>query len=408
MSNSSLVDYIKLSPHYTRMTNKKNKKITIHHMAGNLSVEVCGAVFQTRQGSSNYGIGSDGRVGLYVDESNSSWCSSNQTNDRQAITIEVANDEIGGNWHVSDKALAKLIDLCVDICQRNDIECLNYTGDTDGNLTMHKWFAATACPGAYLESKFPYIANEVNKRLGVINKVIAEQGSKFKIGERVKLVSGAKYSNGKNIPSFVFRVTLYVREISGNYITISTLKSGAVTGVVHKKYLISLDNKEMSISPSPSTSTPTSKEENTDGLKVGDEVNLIVGAKYTTGKTVPNWIVKRTLYVRQVCSDGNVVVSIFKTGAITGTVSSKYLMKKTDTNIVVETNKSETTIDDFVVGDKVKLISGAKYINGRNVADFVFKKTLYVRGINGDNITISIYKTGAITGIVHKKYLVKC
>lgn len=81
-------------------------------------------------------------------------------------TIEVANDEYGGNWHVSDVALQKTIDLCVDICQRNGIKRLNYTGDTSGNLTKHEWFAKTDCPGPYLGSKFPYIADEVNKRLG--------------------------------------------------------------------------------------------------------------------------------------------------------------------------------------------------------------------------------------------------
>lgn len=168
MSNSSLVNYVKISPNSSNPRNNKIKKITIHHMAGNASVETCGNIFANpaRKASSNYGIGSDGRVGMYVEEKNRSWCSSSPENDNQAITIEVANDVVGGNWHVSDKALAKLIDLCVDICKRNGIEKLNYTGDKNGNLTMHKWFAATACPGPYLESKFPYIAKEVNKRLG--------------------------------------------------------------------------------------------------------------------------------------------------------------------------------------------------------------------------------------------------
>lgn len=167
MSNSKLVNYTKLSPNY----NKRNRKIdtiTIHHMSGNLSVETCGNVFASasRQASSNYGIDSNGRVGLYVDEANRSWCSSSPANDHRAVTIEVANDKCYGDWHVSDKALAKLIDLCVDICQRNDIKKLNYTGNTSGNLTMHQWFIATDCPGPYLKSKFPYIAEEVNKRLG--------------------------------------------------------------------------------------------------------------------------------------------------------------------------------------------------------------------------------------------------
>ena len=168
MSNSPLVNYVKISPNKNSPRNHKIDTITIHHMAGNLSVETCGNLFasSSRQASANYGIGSDGRVGMYVEEKDRSWCSSSGANDHRAITIEVANDQIGGQWHVSDTALEKLIELCADICKRNGIPKLNYTGDTKGNLTMHKWFTATACPGPYLESKFPYIAEQVNQRLG--------------------------------------------------------------------------------------------------------------------------------------------------------------------------------------------------------------------------------------------------
>lgn len=167
MSNSTLVDFTMISPNSTNPRKDKIRKITIHHMAGNLTVEQCGNGFasKARQASTNYGIGSDGRVGLYVEEKNRSWASSSPPNDNQAVTIEVANDVVGGNWHVSDKALAKTIELCTDICRRNGIEKLIFTGDKNGNLTMHKYFAATACPGPYLESKFSYIADEVNKRL---------------------------------------------------------------------------------------------------------------------------------------------------------------------------------------------------------------------------------------------------
>lgn len=177
MTNSTLVDFTMISPNSTNPRNDKIRKITIHHMAGNLTVEQCGKGFanKSRQASSNYGIGSDGRVGLYVEEKNRSWASSSPANDNQAVTIEVANDVVGGNWHVSDKALAKTIELCTDICKRNGIKKLNFTGDTSGNLTMHKYFAATACPGPYLESKFSYIADEVNKRLaGGIKRELTE------------------------------------------------------------------------------------------------------------------------------------------------------------------------------------------------------------------------------------------
>ena len=178
MSNSPLVSYTKLSPHYSAMTNKQNKKITIHHMAGNLSIETCGNVFSgSRQASSNYGIGGDGRIGMYVEEHNRSWASSSRANDQQSVTIEVANDGGAPNWHVSDKALAALIDLCVDICQRNGIEKLVYTGNSSGNLTRHDMFANTTCPGPYLGGKFPWIAEEVNKRLGVATPAVKPAAS---------------------------------------------------------------------------------------------------------------------------------------------------------------------------------------------------------------------------------------
>lgn len=170
MSNSRHVNYQKLSPNYSSRNGNKIKKITIHHMAGNLSIETCANVFASRSAgaSSNYGVGTDGRIGLYVEEVNRAWTSSNYANDAQAVTIEVANDSgmyKGGNWHVSDKALESTIKLCVDICQRNNISKLKYTGDASGNLTMHCFFANTDCPGPYLKSKFSYIATEVNKRL---------------------------------------------------------------------------------------------------------------------------------------------------------------------------------------------------------------------------------------------------
>lgn len=165
MSNSKLVDYTRLTKNCSTRTGKISK-ITIHHMAGNLSVEQCASVFSgTRQASSNYGIGTDGRVGLYVEEKNRAWTSSSRANDNIAVTIEVANSKAADPWPVSDAAYEKLILLCADICRRNGIEQLNYTGDTSGNLTMHCWFAATNCPGPYLKERFPEIARRVNALL---------------------------------------------------------------------------------------------------------------------------------------------------------------------------------------------------------------------------------------------------
>ena len=167
MSNSSLVFYTKLSPNCDHPRNHAIDKITIHHMAGDLSVETCGNLFanSSYEASSNYGIGSDGRVGLYVDEGDRAWASASPSNDNRAVNIEVANCATGGDWPVSNAAYSKLIDLCVDICQRNGIKALNYTGDADGNLTEHRMFVATACPGPYLHERMGRIAAEVNSRL---------------------------------------------------------------------------------------------------------------------------------------------------------------------------------------------------------------------------------------------------
>lgn len=201
MSNSSLISYTRISPNSSNPRNNQIKKITIHHMAGNLSVETCGRVFaaSSRRASSNYGVGTDGRIGMYVEERNRSWCSSSANNDNQAITIEVANDGGAPDWHVSDKALASTIDLCVDICKRNGIARLNYTGNADGNLTEHNYFSATACPGPYLKSKLPYIAQEVNKRLESGETDVDTSGTLYR-------VQAGAFSDKKNAESLADKI----------------------------------------------------------------------------------------------------------------------------------------------------------------------------------------------------------
>lgn len=175
-TNSSLVSYTKLSPNRTSPRNHVIDCITIHCMAGNLSIESCGNVFapSSRKASANYGIGSDGRIAMYVQEKDRSWASSNAANDHRAVTIEVANDG-GANtgWHVSDKAMTSLINLVTDICKRNNIKKLVWSTNKNNrikhlngcNMTVHRDFAAKACPGDYLYNKHPYIAEQVNARL---------------------------------------------------------------------------------------------------------------------------------------------------------------------------------------------------------------------------------------------------
>ena len=178
MSNSPLVSYTKISPNKSSPRNHKIDTVTIHCVVGQCSVEALGNVFApaSRQASSNYGIGYDGRIGMYVEEKDRSWCSSNAANDNRAITIEVASDT-KEPYAVNAKAYAALIDLLVDICKRNGIKELVWsTNKADRvnhkngcNMTVHRDYANKSCPGTYLYERHAQIASEVNKRLGSKN-----------------------------------------------------------------------------------------------------------------------------------------------------------------------------------------------------------------------------------------------
>lgn len=175
MSNSKLISYTKISPNRTSPRNHKIDTVTIHCVVGQCSVETLGNIFAptSRQASCNYGIGADGRIGMYCEEKDRSWCSSNAANDNRAITIEVASDT-KHPYAVNAKAYAALIDLLVDICKRNGIPRLVWsTSKADRvnhkngcNMTVHRDYANKSCPGEYLYSRHAQIASEVNKRLG--------------------------------------------------------------------------------------------------------------------------------------------------------------------------------------------------------------------------------------------------
>ena len=177
-TNSSLVSYTKLSPNHSGLRTHSIDRITPHCVVGQCSVETLGNIFlpTSRQASCNYGIGADGRIGMYVEEKNRSWCSSSNANDQRAVTIECASDTTEP-YAFKDVVYQKLITLCVDICKRNGKSKLLWLGDKDKTfayspkademvLTVHRWFANKSCPGNWMYARMGDLAEKVTAQLG--------------------------------------------------------------------------------------------------------------------------------------------------------------------------------------------------------------------------------------------------
>ena len=177
-TNSPMVSYTKLSPNHSGQRTHSIDRITPHCVVGQCSVETLGNIFYptSRQASCNYGIGPDGRVGMYVEEKNRSWCSSSAANDQRAITIECASDSTEP-YAFKDIVYRTLIKLCVDICKRNGKTKLLWLGDKTKTLnyspksnemvlTVHRWFANKSCPGNWMYSRMGDLAEKVTAALG--------------------------------------------------------------------------------------------------------------------------------------------------------------------------------------------------------------------------------------------------
>ena len=253
-TNSPLVTYTKLSPNHSGQRKHVIDTITIHCVVGQLSVETIGNIFAptSRQASSNYGIGKDGRIGMYVEEKNRSWCTSSSANDNRAITIEVASDT-KHPYAVNDKAYAALLDLVTDICRRNDIKKLVWStvkndrvNHLNGcNMTVHRDYANKSCPGDYLYNLHGEIAAEVNKRLGQTEAIDpkpitpAPVVSEIKEGDLVKIADNAVYYSGKSVPGWVKDKHWYVVEVEGDRVVIDDSEDGknAINSPINTKYL---------------------------------------------------------------------------------------------------------------------------------------------------------------------------
>jgi hypothetical protein len=222
-TNSPLVVYTRISPNRNSPRNQPITKITVHHMAGVCSVEDFGNIVASasREMSANYAIGNDGRIGLFCPESDRSWCSSSAWNDNRAITIEVSNSSVGGDWPIGTKAYNSLIKLCVDICKRNGIKKLYFDGTQNGSLTFHYMFASTACPGPWMKAHANDLCNKVNAQLNSSSSTTqpttpSQPTTSFKVGDLVKINAGARYYGGGAIPQWVVNEKWYISSISGD------------------------------------------------------------------------------------------------------------------------------------------------------------------------------------------------
>ena len=333
MSNSGLVVYTKLSPNHSGQRTHSIDRITPHCVVGQLSCEsICGCFTSPeREASCNYGIGTDGRISLCVEEKNRSWCSYSNANDQRAVTIECSSDKTAP-YAMTDAVYAALIDLCTDICKRNGKSKLLWFGDKNKTLayepkademiiTVHRWFANKSCPGDWLYNRLGDLAAKVTSRLG--------GGSQQPSGTLYRVQTGA-YKQKANADAQLAKVKAagfdtYMVQADGLYkIQVGAYSKKANADAMAAKlkaagfdtYITTEQGKAVSSSGSAAAS-----------LVVGDKVKLASNAPvYGSSTKFSSWVYSSTLYVREI-SGNRIVISTQKTGAITGAVDKKYLTK---------------------------------------------------------------------------------
>ena len=459
----------KLASEFVESPNHRNgrlypiTRITIHHAAMVCNARVVASVFvpAARKASATYCIGNDGSIVQCVKESDMPWTSSNSDNDNRAITIEVANSARYGQWPISDAAMESLINLCADICERNPgIGRLNYTGDTNGNLTMHCWFANTQCPGPYLKSKFGYIAEEVNRRLDAKNvstktvydievkgvskelsdrikaEVDAEGGSAVVSSREVEvkpvedtsgytkiasspvataeqMIAYVKAKNPNVAQSVINMIPLYLSEgktegIAGD---IAFAQSCVETGnfaFPQTTCKVTIDQNNFAMM---GVTTAESKGESFESPQIGIRAQVQHLKAYANSDAlVGECVDPRFKYVVRGVAPYVEWLGMKENPQGRGWASSAgYGKKILDVlKAVKEMQVEEPVKDELAVGDLVIMQKGAPvYGQTREFQSWVYNKQLYVRAISGDRVTVSIYKAGAITGNVDKKYLTK-
>ncbi len=285
MSNSSLVSYTKISPNKTSPRNHKIDTITIHCVVGQCTVETPGNIFAptSRQASSNYSIGTDGKIGMYVEEKDRSRCSSSGANDHRAITIEVASDS-SHPYAVNDKTFAALIDLVTDICQRNGIKKLVWSTNKNDrvnhlngcNMTVHRDYANKSCPGDYLYNRHGQIADEVNKRLGTYEETTVEKNDTTQTADAVLTVGTEVNFTGMK------HYTSAYKTATGKTCKAGKAKITAIAvGKAHPYHLVAVSGKGSTVYGWVDAADVSAVTDQT--IRKGDKVKVLKAQTYTGG-----------------------------------------------------------------------------------------------------------------------------
>lgn len=185
-----------LNKHFTKgRSGKKVNKVVVHYNAGDLSIDGCYSVWQTREASAHYQVESGGRIGQLVWDSDTAWHASNWDANCTSIGIEHAN-----------KADGTITEACLDAGAHLVAAICKYFGlgrpQWLVNVFPHKYFAATSCPGQiYGSQKDAYIQRAQKWYDQMMNGTASSetkpsQPVKKSIAEVAKDVIAGKYGNG--------------------------------------------------------------------------------------------------------------------------------------------------------------------------------------------------------------------
>ena len=409
-TNSPLVDCTKLSPNHSGQRTHNIDRITPHCVVGQCSAETIGEIFEpvARQASSNYGIGYDGRVGMYVEEKNRSWCSSSRDNDQRAITIEVASDSTHP-YAMNDKAYNKLVDLCVDICQRNEkskliwindkAKALSYEpADDEMIITAHRWFANTACPGDWLYNRLGDLAKAVTTKLNGIDESIKTtykvQSGAFSVEQNAKNLADKLKADGFEI--YIVKESELWKVQTGSYSNkdnaqaqLTKLKNKGYDAIIKTVTTLTVI-EECTKTEEPKVGVPKIEEPKVDVVKIekGDTVIVKSGAKTYNGVRLASFVYKTNYIVLEQPKGDRVVIGTDKCIIAAVKADDLNLVKKAngDNNTNKPTNDSTP---EFHKGDKVIVNQGAKTYTGVKLASFVYRTTYKVlEEPKGDRVVI--------------------